>query len=1574
MKIKSLKNLRWHYKTEVKKRADSRDSYTDPNFVGVYHDENGQRINGLFELFHGDKKIEKFLPSLLKIAEDGQAIYEFLQNAVDCNSSHFFIFYNEEYFLAVNNGEPFNHKDVLSILNIANTTKEYDCEKIGRFGIGFKLVHRLVGKNDGIDELTKDYRGPIIFSWSKIDELKQLLTKNRDNKGVIPVYPNFVKNQNDFDSEGSPWLFKIIATNFPAEPREEVYDINYERRVLFDNSELEDLVKYLKFNFGQHYGTFNFDSLNQGSLFFLKLGSGKKEHLDNDFSDLQKGVQYSMNFLRNLREVYINEHSLKKEELTLWEYRISQGTDAFNRINPEYRNCDIKITFGYTQYIKAEKLRNSPNFYKYFPMGDETNGFSFIVHCDSFDIEANRRKLHESDKNKNLLPEIARSIIETAEALIKDDIREYRELFANILLSQIPAKENNKWLIEYFISDLLSYITQHIPTKDGVVAESSHVIIKDINLDIDLADLGIKGVHWFFWEEENDHELTEEAQNEAKLSLEKWSIRNLLLSADLECLNSWIESLDNDTYRSFLEETDARFGKEIIERFCEAKIFKFSDGKFYSIEQAHKSANFIFLTKKTVAIQDELKALNFLVSEENISNYEFTTKITDKIKEDKEVFEEISIRTAEANPLTASQKKNLFKNFVNPETKFTDVGTESLKHLELFCNSDGKISPLDKLIPSSTSAPQWLNSYKITHDEYFEGLNKYLLQEAEIYETLILPQWDVIADNVADIMELYESTLEYFKLSESNTPFTDQKFVFIKQPDGRKKFMIAKKVFFNTSLAQSKNYYGLQTAIFSLTGFYTPSKEILQFFNASPFQLTSQDFCDLSSEEGLLDSMDIEALIESCIENRESFFEHYYLQQLGKQILVTPRDSDAFQVSPNKEAINFLKNNSEADEAITQFKILPYSFTKYNKEQGILYGEDFYQKLIDSLDVDSYRDQLIDVISYAEPKQKFLLNLSEIYFQPAKTYAQESFEYKVVDIAIKELTKSGQKEQFREKLTIRVNDLDIKVASIQSIGEITFGNHIVLKTAEVIPNSFQNSDELVDIVKSLASAGLPEQQLKDLFGIRSELDYNYVLNQIGLEIITGQQLLYLGLIGETTEINWSEYSFQLSDEEKLNVFRFLYSLYRKSKSAFSNKDWHKLLHIIDHDPLGFNPEVCVFADGYSLETERLPEFISSWIAYTEGADLFLQHLGIKTSSSFIVELRKHFHSSNRISVSQITQVGNEELLFNTLLWIKEKSIVIESDETFKSFEEIVNAINRIREDNNEGALVIKTATNFSALKSSATEWIESHYNAWKEELEDKYSIFLHEGGIPKLISLDEIQDYTFRKFNDGEIAINNENEIYINESEIHRIQGLLSTLVEEGKMEESDWRKLIIRMGGLHSGDSGISDEDRKLLEAVTEIGKPKIMELIELQKQLGNKDISKILAVGQQAFSNDGALFNSGYEGERIVYSDLKKRFSPERVRWTSAENPENSIGTDEYDFEILDNKKEKIILYVDAKSTTSKKYQTDKTEIYWRNSEWKFIEDVANSNYLIARVFNVNSDNPEIVYLKVAHDKNSV
>ena len=188
---------------------------------------NGTYVKGFFDLYHGDKeKVGDFLSNFLKIAEDGQAIYEFLQNAADCNSTLFYMFYNEKYFLAVNNGNVFNQAGLRSLLNVAQSTKSTSSQ-IGRFGIGFKLVHRLVGKGDGMRELTQDYKGPIMFSWSKKSDLVNLM----NHASIEP-------EDNIDDSSDLPYLLKLILTNFPAEPNETVKDLNFRDKVLYLLAEL----------------------------------------------------------------------------------------------------------------------------------------------------------------------------------------------------------------------------------------------------------------------------------------------------------------------------------------------------------------------------------------------------------------------------------------------------------------------------------------------------------------------------------------------------------------------------------------------------------------------------------------------------------------------------------------------------------------------------------------------------------------------------------------------------------------------------------------------------------------------------------------------------------------------------------------------------------------------------------------------------------------------------------------------------------------------------------------------------------------------------------------------------------------------------------------------------------------------------------------------------------------------------------------------------------------------------------------------------------------------------------------
>lgn len=485
MKIKSAKAFRRF----IWKKPDggNEERSIDYNFVGSFAKVGDETKHGFFKMYHGIKPdIASYLPSILKIAEDGQAIYEFLQNAVDCGSTHFYIFYNENYFLAINNGVPFDVDGLQSILNIAQTTKK-DPDKIGRFGIGFKLAHRLVGKNEGTDELVKEYKGPILFSWSKLKDLESLL----NNEQIESISPNKENYQEFFDS---PYLLKLLLTNFPSEPNETVKDIAYKDKVLFPQSELNELIDFLNENFEKHSSSLKKNVLKQGSLFFIKLGEDKKNLLDKDYSELVNGIQYSMNTLKNLQKVYINNDDIGKIPLQIESGVIKTNSEEFQRISPEYKDFDIKFAIGFTtlkfgndkSYEQIKLLKEKPNFYKYFPMGDEINGFGFIVHCDSFSNEANRRKLHEDDINRNLFPVLASHIVQRLIEYKKEDRNKFLNLYAALMISEIPNRQNNKWLLPIFYDSLLTSIKNNVPTKNGFSDNPQNVKINKIKFQLNL--------------------------------------------------------------------------------------------------------------------------------------------------------------------------------------------------------------------------------------------------------------------------------------------------------------------------------------------------------------------------------------------------------------------------------------------------------------------------------------------------------------------------------------------------------------------------------------------------------------------------------------------------------------------------------------------------------------------------------------------------------------------------------------------------------------------------------------------------------------------------------------------------------------------------------------------------------------------------------------------------------------------------------------------------------------------------------------------------------------------------------
>jgi hypothetical protein len=150
----------------------------DENFIGSAHGEN----SGFYKMVNGIvNNIKADLTPKLQNAQDEQAIYEFLQNAADSQSTECAVIYDDTFFMVLNNGRAFSEKDLKALLNSfqgtkADKTKVENCGKIGRYGIGFKLAYRLMGKSDGAEELLRDMAGPLLFSWHNNKQFENLLS------------------------------------------------------------------------------------------------------------------------------------------------------------------------------------------------------------------------------------------------------------------------------------------------------------------------------------------------------------------------------------------------------------------------------------------------------------------------------------------------------------------------------------------------------------------------------------------------------------------------------------------------------------------------------------------------------------------------------------------------------------------------------------------------------------------------------------------------------------------------------------------------------------------------------------------------------------------------------------------------------------------------------------------------------------------------------------------------------------------------------------------------------------------------------------------------------------------------------------------------------------------------------------------------------------------------------------------------------------------------------------------------------------------------------------------------------
>ena len=1112
--IKNLSHFRRYYKKEIALRTDHD---VDPDFIDVFHpDSPSNKTKGFGNLVYGTRRngIGKFLRSIsLKTASDTQALYELLQNADDEGANFFAINYDNENLLCINNGNQFTRKDFAAIINVADNEK--DESDIGSFGIGFKILHRLVGKDDGQEEIINNYAGPVIFSWNKFFHFKAFL-----NKEIIEV--NKIRNKDD----NCPWLAKLIYTCFPTHPNETVLDKNFQDNSLFRKEELSDFQSFLSKTL-KYFPSFNSDNnLKRGSIFFLKFGEGKGQKIQDYTEYFTKSIGNSLLFLNNLKKVYIKGELVNKRKCNTKSFVIPKDSELFENISPEMLDRDICIDFAYcSNYEDALDFKQEVSLYNYFGMNEEVLGFSFLIHCNAFDMHNDRAKLQApSDRNDRLLPVIATKI--SKYILDKKDKKQnlFLNLYAAFLLSDEPKKEHIK---NSLFNPLMEFVYVNIPTKSNTYqSDATKVKIKNTTLNIELSDFGFENYDWYYWSAETDADLI--SCSERVLGIEKWDLKDIIEQSTSDNINSFLQSKKIDV-PSFLKEVckSGNVRDKVKTKLVEDVSFISFGDEFLSIADIVKKDNYLLCLDSIVVIKPLLEQIGFSISDINFSSPIYKPlldEIISKYISEASVFNRIKskieqIPEEENNEIPENLKVAVFNAITKDFSGciFGEIGPVEIKKLKIFKNQKEVIVTLGELINPILKVPEWLSGFQ----PKATGIagEKYFISEAAIYGNIIIPYWkDIINDvEIASLSTFFEKVKSYYELApeESKVSLTSNERTYLPVLQakllGKNDLQLqwvnnSHDIFFNQKFSTIVDYAKFIALSSCISSQPLPANEIFGYITEEPFKTDQRKLADtLLSKCSILVELTDLALVLSY---ESSLIWRYYslINQDEKWWLsYKTADSLTLQLTSNSKLNNL--DETLLSELSFSLSFLPALLSDYNND--VQSDEEIIGKIIDEVDLSTH---LLTILNFDLSQANFEKLISKTDFlislDSNEKYTSKSNEY----LLFKWFQKfyNNDNEDSKPRLTSFRNSIRVKIGeNLQSIpqdlpetDDLKLGGE-TFALSKILPNTYAITGILNSIKNQFKDLNLSINTINKVFGLsskKSETNTNSIFSLVTEEL------------------------------------------------------------------------------------------------------------------------------------------------------------------------------------------------------------------------------------------------------------------------------------------------------------------------------------------------------------------------------------------------------------------------------------------------------------------------------------------
>jgi hypothetical protein len=129
------------------------------------------------------------------------------------------------------NGTPFSIDDIKSITNFGGSTKSNDDSKKGKFGIGFKAVFSITGKNESL----RIYSGGFAFAIENINVPKEINKIKLNANQTLFVFP-FEKNREHN-------LFDELKDKFNELKHETILFLSHINQIIIQFDNMKIIIK-----------------------------------------------------------------------------------------------------------------------------------------------------------------------------------------------------------------------------------------------------------------------------------------------------------------------------------------------------------------------------------------------------------------------------------------------------------------------------------------------------------------------------------------------------------------------------------------------------------------------------------------------------------------------------------------------------------------------------------------------------------------------------------------------------------------------------------------------------------------------------------------------------------------------------------------------------------------------------------------------------------------------------------------------------------------------------------------------------------------------------------------------------------------------------------------------------------------------------------------------------------------------------------------------------------------------------------------------------------------------------------